>query len=66
MQVATPFEVKVLVPVVAELANVIVSVVIAILTLLAEPFTIVIAEPVVNATFELAGIVYVAAACPAA
>ena len=56
-QVATPFAVKVLVPVVAELANVIVSVVTAMLTLFAEPLTIVIAVPVVNATFEFAGIV---------
>lgn len=39
-----------------------VSVVIATVTLFAEPFTIVMAVPVVNPTFELAGMVYVAAA----
>ena len=54
-QVATPLAVKVREPVLAEFANVIVSVVIAMVTLLAEPLMIVPAVPTVNDTLEFAG-----------
>ena len=54
-QVATPLAVKTRELVLAEFANVIVSVVIAMVTLFAEPLIMVTAVPTVNATFEFAG-----------